>query len=75
MHNHPEVQIIERLARVEEKIDHFIDRMIYSHERHNDHEGRIRLLESGSNRMTGISATIVFIVSVFGTMFANGFML
>jgi hypothetical protein len=60
--------IIERLTRVEEKIDNFLMRMLDQADRSDDHETRIRALESDRHRLVGIASFAVFIISVFGAV-------
>lgn len=64
-----ELMIIERLTRVEEKIDTFLMKMLDQHEAIDDHEARLRVLESGSNKVYGIASIIVLIISVCGAFF------
>lgn len=59
--------IIERLTRVEEKIDNFLMRMLDQSDRSDDHETRIRALEADRQRLLGIASLAVLIISVFGT--------
>lgn len=58
--------IIERLTRVEEKIDNFLLRMLDQADRSDDHEARIRALESDRQRLLGVSSLVVLLISVFG---------
>lgn len=61
-----ETLIIERLTRVEEKIDNFIMRMMDQHDRIDDHEERLRSLEAGSSRLIGIGAALMVVISIVG---------
>lgn len=61
-----DTQVIERLTRVEEKIDNFITRAIDQAARHDDHESRIRGLEGSSSRMLGIGAVLALIAGTAG---------
>lgn len=58
--------IIERLTRVEEKIDNFLLRMLDQADRSDDHEARIRALEGDRQRLLGVSSLVVLLISVFG---------
>lgn len=66
-----DTQIIERLARVEEKIDNFLTRVMDQVDRSNDHEGRIRKLEAGNQHLLGVGAVIVIILTVLGSNLAS----
>jgi hypothetical protein len=59
--------VIERLTRVEEKLDAFFIRATEATNRTSDHEGRIRSLEHGSSKMLGIGAILSLIVGAAGT--------
>ncbi|MFC0686475.1 hypothetical protein [Novosphingobium clariflavum] len=50
--------IIERLTRVEEKIDNFLDRVAHSHTRMDDHESRIRALEKSGAKLLGMGTLL-----------------
>lgn len=65
--------VIERLARVEEKIDNFLMRMMDQHDRLDDHDVRLRSLEAGNSKLLGIAAVIVMLVAVFGTQMVETF--
>lgn len=62
-----DMQIIERLARVEEKIDSLLDRTIYTGTRVDDHETRIRLLEQSGAKILGMGTIIAAISGIAGT--------
>lgn len=62
-HDH---QVIERLTRVEEKIDNFITRAIDQAARHDDHEARIRVIESSSSRLLGMGAVVALVAGTAG---------
>lgn len=61
-----DTQVIERLTRVEEKIDNFITRAIDQAVRHDDHEARIRVIEGNTSRMLGIGAVVALIAGSAG---------
>ena len=60
------IQIIERLTRVEEKIDNFLTHAADHASRHSDHETRIRHLEGSSSRLLGIGAVVALIAGTTG---------
>lgn len=62
-HDH---QVIERLTRVEEKIDNFITRAIDQAARHDDHEARIRVIENSSSRLLGMGAVVALVAGTAG---------
>lgn len=62
-----DINIIERLARVEEKIDSLIDNSKAALVRDNDHEMRIRSLESHGAKMIGIGTILAMITGIVGT--------
>jgi len=61
-----EFQIIERLTRMEEKFDAFLDRATDQNARSDDHEARIRSLEGGSARLLGIGSALALVVGIAG---------
>lgn len=58
--------IIERLARVEEKIDNLLVRALDQSGRMDDHENRIRSLEGGTARLLGIGSVLAFVAGIAG---------
>lgn len=61
-----EIQIIERLTRMEEKFDAFLDRATDANARADDHETRIRSLEGRSARLLGIGSVLAIIAGFAG---------
>ena len=62
-----DTQVIERLTRVETKIDNFLMSMADQHERIDDHETRLRGLEAGSSRLLGMGILLATLGSIAGS--------
>ena len=60
-------QVIERLARMEEKQDHLLDKIIGHTDRQDGHEQRIRNLETSGARMLGMGAVIATFAGLAGS--------
>jgi hypothetical protein len=69
--NTTDIQIIERLARIEEKFDAFVDRADHAVTRTDDHEKRIRTLESGRYQLLGMGSILAVITSLVGSRFVE----
>jgi hypothetical protein len=65
------VTIIERLARVEEKLDHALTFMIDNRSRLDAHDGRIRSLENQGSRLMGMGALVATVAGLFGSQIAE----
>jgi hypothetical protein len=61
------VVIIERLTRVEEKLDSLLDKTSTTHTRLDAHEDRIRSLETSGAKLFGMGAAGSLIAGVAGT--------
>jgi hypothetical protein len=60
------VDIIDRLARVEEKIDTLVSKAIDNKGSLEDHDVRIRGLENSRSRFMGIGAGVAALAGVIG---------
>lgn len=67
------VVIIERLTRVEEKLDSLIDKTTSTHTRLDEHETRIRSLETSGAKLFGMGAIGSLIAGVAGTQIFEKF--
>ncbi|GEM_PF-4239633 len=65
--NHSEALVIERLTRVEEKIDNVLDKVGITHSRIEDHESRLRVLELSGAKLLGIGAAIAALSGIAGS--------
>jgi hypothetical protein len=61
------IVVIERLTRVEEKLDHLLDRTISHNTRSDAHEGRIRSLETSGAKMLGVSTAVAALAGLAGS--------
>jgi len=59
-------QIIERLARIEEKQDALLYRSEQNDLRIADLDVRVRALESGNSKLLGMGALVAFVASIGG---------
>lgn len=64
---HQETQVIERLTRVEEKLDALLDRTTDAAARTTDHDVRIRNLEAASSRILGMGTVIALLAGIGGS--------
>lgn len=62
-----EALVIERLTRVEEKIDNLLDKAGHTNTRLEDHESRLRVLEQSGAKILGIGATIAALSGIAGS--------
>lgn len=62
-----EAQVIERLTRVEEKLDALLDRATLAATHTADHDVRIRSLENANSRMLGIAAVLATLTGIGGS--------
>lgn len=60
---------LERLIRMEAKLDSHLYRTTQAETRLDDHDGRIRSLETGHAKTLGIAAGASAVVSIFATYF------
>jgi hypothetical protein len=68
-----DTQIIERLVRVEEKLDAFLSTTTSTSVRLDSHDSRIRSLETSGARMLGMGAVIAAITGIGGAHFLDLF--
>ena len=60
------VELFERLSRIEQIVARIDERTKSHNSAHNDHESRIRALERDSDKRKGIMAAVSFFASAVG---------
>lgn len=68
-----DIQIIERLTRVEEKIDSMLERTGSTITRVDDHETRLRLLEQSGAKLLGMGTIIAALSGIAGSRIVDIF--
>lgn len=65
--------ILSRLIRMEEKLDGYLFRTVRTEDRVDDHEARIRNLETGAAKLLAGVALVGFVASAFGDSILRAF--
>lgn len=61
------VVIIERLTRVEEKLDSLLDKTSSTHSRLDEHDTRLRTLETSGAKLFGMGTVIAGLAGIAGS--------